>query len=66
METRSWSQAQSNVKDLEKRLRDFAEGKVATKGMTAEAALQEWYEFRDQNGLDNTKAKQLGGKLVDW
>jgi integrase len=64
--TRSWSDAQSKWKGLEERLKDFAEGKVVPKGMTAEAALQEWYEFRDQNGLDNTKARLLGGKLVDW
>lgn len=64
--TRSWSQAQSKVTALEERLNDFTDGKVVPKGMTAEAALQEWYEFRDQNGLDNTKAKLLGGKLVDW
>ena len=66
LETRSWSEAQSKVKDLEKRLKDFAEGKVVPKGMTVEAALQEWYEFRDQNGLENTKAKLMGGKLVKW
>jgi len=66
LETRSWSEAQSKVKDLEKRLKDFAEGKVVPKGMTVEAALQEWYEFRDQNGLENTKAKTDGGKLVKW
>ena len=66
LETRSWSEAQSKVRDLEKRLKDFAEGKVVPKGMTAEAALQEWYKFRDQDGLDNTKAKQMGGKLVEW
>jgi hypothetical protein len=64
--TRSWSEAQSKNKELQERLKDFAEGKVVPKGMTAEAALQEWYEFRDQNGLDNTKARLLGGKLVDW
>jgi hypothetical protein len=39
---------------------------VVTKGMSAEAALQEWYEFRDQNDWDNTKAKLMGGKLVEW
>ncbi len=36
------------------------------KGMTVEAALEEWYKFRDQNDLGNTKAKQMGGKLVEW
>jgi integrase len=51
---------------LEKRLKDFAEGKVVPKGMTVEAALEEWYEFRDQNGLDNAKANLMGGKLVEW
>jgi integrase len=34
--------------------------------MPVEAALKVWYEFRAQNGLDNTKAKLLGRKLVDW
>lgn len=64
--TRSWSEAQTKKKGLEDRLNDFAKGKVVPKGITVEAALQEWYEFRDQNGLDNTKARLLGGKLVDW
>jgi hypothetical protein len=66
LDTRSWSEAQSKTKDLEKRLKDFAEGKVVPKGTTVEAALQEWYKFRDQNKLDNTKAKQIGEKLVEW
>jgi len=66
LETRSWSEAQSKVKSLEKRLKDFAEGRVVPKGMTVEAALQEWYKFRDQNALGNTKARQIGGKLVKW
>lgn len=66
LEPRSWSEAQSRAKDLEKRLKDFAEGKVLPKGTTVEAALQEWYKFRDQDGLGNTKAKQMGGKLVEW
>jgi integrase len=66
LETRSWSEAQSRVKELEKRLSDFAEGKIVPKGVTVEAALQEWYRFRDQNALDNTKAKLMGGKLVEW
>jgi hypothetical protein len=64
--TRSWSEAQSKAKDLQERLKDFVEGKVVPKGMTVEAALREWYEFRDQDGLDNTKAKLMGGKLVAW
>jgi integrase len=66
LETRSWSEAQSKVKALEKRLNDFAEGKVVPKGVTVEAALLEWYKFRAQNKLDNAKAKQIGGKLVEW
>jgi integrase len=66
LETRSWSDAHSKVTALEKRLKDFAEGKVVPKGMTVEAALKEWYEFRDQDGLDNTKANLMGGKLVAW
>ena len=66
LETRSWSDAQSKVTGLEKRLNDFAEGKVVPKGMTMEEALQEWYKFRDQNALGNSKAKQMGSKLVEW
>ncbi len=66
LETRSWSEAQSKVKGLENRLKDFAEGKVVPKGMAVEEALQEWYKFRAQNGLNNTKAKLMGGKLVGW
>jgi len=66
LETRSWSEAQSRVNDLEERLKDFVEGKLKPKDETVAAALQEWYEFRDQNGLGNTKAKQMGGKLVEW
>ena len=66
LEVRSWSEAQSKVKSLEKRLKDFAEGRVVPKGMTVEAALKEWYKFRDQNALGNTKARQMGGKLVKW
>jgi len=63
---RSWSDAQSKVTALQERLKDFAEGRVVPKGMTVEAALREWYEFRAQNDLDNTKAKLMGGKLVEW
>jgi len=66
LETRSWSEAQSRVRKLEKRLNDFAEGKVVPKGTTVEAALLEWYKFRAQNRLGNTKAKQIGEKLVEW
>jgi len=54
------------VKALQKRLKDFAKGKVAPKTKTVAAALQEWYKFRDQNKLGNTKAKQMGGKLEEW
>jgi len=66
LETRSWSEAQTRVNDLEKRLKEFAEGKEAPKEETVAAALLEWYKFRDQNKLGNTKAKQIGGKLVKW
>ena len=64
--TRSWSEAQSKTRELEKRLKDFAEGKVVPKGMTVEAVVQEWYEFRDPSDLDNTKAELMGGKLMEW
>src|ERR1700733_6509820 len=66
LETRSWSEAQVKLKDLEKRLIDFDEGKVVPKGVTIEAALLEWYEFRAQNKLSNAKTRQIGGKLVEW
>jgi len=66
LETRSWSDAQAKVADLESRLKDFAEGKEKPKNVTVEEALQEWYDFRDNNKLGNTKAKQMGGKLLEW
>jgi hypothetical protein len=66
LNTRSWSEAQSKVADLETRLKNFSEGKVVPKDRTIEAALREWYEFREQNKLGNTKAKQVGGKHVEW
>ena len=56
LETRSWSEAQSRVKALQKRLKKFAKGKVAPKSRTVAAVLQEWYKFRDQNKLGNAKA----------
>ena len=48
LETRSFSEALSRVKELEKRLKDFADGKVVPKGVTAEAALQEWTSPRPE------------------
>src|SRR5437016_14264172 len=47
-------------------MKAFAESKIVPKAMTIETAVKEWYEFRDQNELDNTKAKLMGGKLVEW
>jgi hypothetical protein len=38
LETRSWSEAQSRVKALQKRLKNFAKGKVAPKSRTVAAA----------------------------
>lgn len=66
LETRSWSEAQSKTKELEKRLRNFADGKIVFRGTTVAEALQDWYKFRAQNKLDNAKAKQIGEKLVIW
>lgn len=66
-ETRSWSEAQSKAKELEKNLRALAEGKtVNQRGVTVEDAIREWLEFRSKNGLDNTKADLMGRKLIDW
>ncbi len=28
--------------------------------------MKEWLELREQNRLDNTKAKLMGQKLIDW
>ena len=66
-ETRSWSEAQSKAKELEKNLQALAEGKtVSQKGVTVEDAIKEWLEFRSKNGLDNTKADLMGRKHIDW
>ena len=66
LETRSWTEALSRLVNLEKRLKDFAEGKVKAKEASVAEVLQEWYTFRKQNALGNTKAKLMGSKLVAW
>src|ERR1017187_7048977 len=63
-ETRSWSEAQSKAKELEKNLQALAEGKSVRKGVTVEDAFKEWLEFRSKNGIDNTKADLMGRKLT--
>ena len=65
LETRSWSEAQGKAKDLEKRLKDFADGKVSNKGISVEDAVKEWWALREQNKLNNVKAKLMGQKLID-
>ncbi len=64
--TRSWSEAQTNAKKLEKDLEDLLQGKTVRHGITVEAAVNEWQEFREKNGLTNTKPKLMGQKLIDW
>ncbi len=64
--TRSWSEAQVKAKDLEKRLKDFADGKVSNKGVSVEDAVKEWWALREQNKLNNVKARLMGQKLIDW
>ena len=64
--TRSWSEAQTNVKKLEKDLEDLLQGKTVRHGVTVEAAINEWLEFREKNGVTNTKPKLMGQKLIDW
>jgi hypothetical protein len=66
LSTRSWSEAQSNKNSLEKRLRDFAEGKVVSKGKTIKEAVKEWLDFRQRYGKGNTKADLMGRKLIEW
>jgi len=66
LETRSWSEAQSKVTSLEKRLKDFAEGKVVPKGKTVVEAVKEWLAFRERYGKGNTKADLMGRKLIEW
>ena len=65
-ETRSWSEAQSRAKELEKNLQALADGKTIPKGATVENAVQEWLEFRSKSKLDNTKADLMGRKLTEW
>jgi integrase len=64
--TRSWSEAQTNAKKLDKGLEDLLQGKTVRHGVTVEAAINEWQEFREKNGLTNTKPKLMGQKLIDW
>ncbi|MGA3315347.1 MAG: hypothetical protein ABSC64_02785 [Candidatus Korobacteraceae bacterium] len=64
--TRSWSEAQTKAKNLEKDLENLLQGKTVRHGVTVEAAINEWMEFREKNGLTNTKPKLMGQKLTDW
>ncbi len=64
--TRSWSEAQTNAKKLEKHLEDLLQGKTVCHGVTVEAAINEWQVFREKNKLTNTKPKLMGQKLIDW
>lgn len=64
--TRSWSEAQSKVTALEKRLKDFGEGKVVPKGKTIKEAVKEWLDFRQRYGKGNTKPDLMGRKLIEW
>jgi hypothetical protein len=64
--TRSWSEAQTNARKLEKDLSDLLQGKPVRYGVSVEAAVNEWLEFRQQNKFDNTKAKLMGSKLTAW
>jgi integrase len=66
LETRTWSETQSKVKKLEKRLTDFSEGKVVVKGKTVEGTVKEWLAFRERHGKGNVKAELMGRKLVRW
>ncbi len=59
--TRSWSEAQSNAKKLEKDLENLLQGKAVRHGVSVEAAVSEWLEFRRKNRLDNTKSKGREG-----
>ncbi len=64
--TRSFSGGQSKAKELEKNLKALSEGKTVKKGVTVEEAVKEWLEFREKNGLTNTKADLMGRKLMEW
>ena len=65
-DTRSWSQARSKVNKLEKDLEALLQGKPVRQGVTVEAAVNDWLEFREKNKLGNTKAKLMGQKLIGW
>jgi integrase len=65
-ETRSWPEALSRSKELEKDLQALAEGETVNKGVTVGQAVKEWLEFRSKNGLDNTRADLMGRKLTQW
>jgi integrase len=65
-ETHVWSEAQSNAKRLKTDLEALLEGKPVRENITVEAAVNKWLEFRRKNGLDSTKGKLMGEKLVAW
>jgi hypothetical protein len=63
--TRSWSEAQTNAKKLEKDLENLLQGKTVRHGVTVEAVVNEWLEFREKNRLTNTKPNLMGQKLIE-
>jgi len=65
-ETRIWSVAQTNKKRLDSELTALLEGKPVRQNVTVQVAVEERLKFKERNGLGITKAKLMGGKLVEW
>jgi len=60
------SEAQKNARKLDSDLDDLRQGKPARHSVTVNAAFKERLGFREQNKLENTKAKLMVDKLAAW
>lgn len=65
-ETRIWSAAQTNKRQLDSELTALLEGKPVRQNVTVQAAVEEWLKFKEQNRIGIKKAKLMSDKLVAW
>ena len=65
-ETRIWSVAQTNKRQLDSELTALLEGKPVRQNVTVQSAVEEWLKFKEQNRIGIKKAKLMSDKLVAW
>ena len=65
-ETRIWSEAQTNKRQLDSELTALLDGKPVCQNVTVQDAVEEWLKFKEQNRIGIKKAKLTSDKLVAW